>query len=200
MSDDYMDRWPRFKMVTYAAPTGIPNGRDAALLEKGAPDGLGCTPFSELILLDHPDAGLLVCFGEGHLVDTYVCLDPRTKQVTDVNYRAFKTGVPQPEFVGPASVVNSSLDQFIASVRAVTERFPYDSEVSGKELRGEDDEEARDDRRFAEWEQAVLELGDVLDRIDPANPVRGGEYWGVFLADVGMGNYASEGVLGATEP
>jgi hypothetical protein len=77
-------------------------------------------------------------------------------------------------------------------VRAVTERFPFDSKVTGKDRRGEEDEDARDERRFNEWEQAVLELGAILDRIDPASPVRGGEFWGDFLADVGMGNYASE--------
>jgi hypothetical protein len=170
------------------------------LLEKGAPDGLGCTAFRELTLFEHPDAGPLVCFGEGHLVDTYVRLDPRTKQVVDLVFGAFKTGDSQPTFVGPASVVNSSLDQFIASVRAATERFPYDSEVSGRGHRSAEDEEERDERRFNEWAEAVLELGEILDRIDPATPVRGDECWGVFLADVGMGNFASETWVDKTEP
>jgi SUKH-4 immunity protein len=200
MSDEYMDRWPRFKMVTYAAPTSIPDGWDTELLEKGAPDGLGCTAFRELTLFERPYAGPLVRFGEGHLLHTYVCLEPRTKQVVCVNYWAFRTGVPQPRFAGPASVVNSSLDHFIASIRAVTERFPYDSEVTGKQHRSEEDEEAREDRRFAEWEQAVLELADTLDRIDPLASTLGGQYWGVFLGDVGMGSYASETWLDKTEP
>jgi hypothetical protein len=144
-------RWPRFKVVTYSAPTGIPHEWDAELLEKGAPDGLICEADRELTLVEHPDAGPLVRFGTTG-PDDYVCLDPRTKQVVGILYGAFRTGDPQPEFVGPAWVVNSSLEQFIASIRAVTERSPFDSEVTGKARRGEEDEEdkeARGERRRA---------------------------------------------------
>ncbi len=190
MAEQLPADWPCFTIMTYRAPTGIPHGWDAELLEKGAPDGLVCAPARELALLEHPDAGPLVCFGTLGC-DDYVCLDPRTKRVVLVIYGAFRAGDPQPRFVGPAWVVNSSLDRFIASVRAVTERFPFDSDVTGKDSRGEEDEEARDDRRFKEWEQAVLELAETLDRIDPVAPTLGGEFWGDFLADVGMGNYAN---------
>jgi hypothetical protein len=55
--------WPCFTLVTCKAPTGIPHGWDAELLEKGAPDGLVCRAARELTLLEHPDAGPLVCFG-----------------------------------------------------------------------------------------------------------------------------------------
>ena len=92
-------------------------------------------------------------------------------------------------------MVNSSLDHFIASIRAVTERFLLDSEVTGKARRGEEDEEVRGERRRNEWAQAVLELAETLHRIDPAVSALGGEFWGDFLADVGMGNYASKGWL-----
>lgn len=187
MAEEQIPNWPRFRLVIYTAPTGIPNGWDAELLGQGAPDGLVCTAARELVLMEHPDAGPLVCFATAG-PDDYVCLDPRTKQVVRVLYGAFRFGDPQPEFVGPAWVVNSSLDQFIASVRAVTERFPFDSEVTGKDGRGEEDEKVREDRRFSEWEQAVLELAETLDRIDP---IPGEGFWGDFLADVGMGNYAS---------
>jgi hypothetical protein len=97
--------------------------------------------------------------------------------------------------IGPAHFVNSSLDQFIASVRAVTERFPFDSEVTEKDRRGEEDEETREDRRFKEWEQAVEELEETLHRIDPAVSTLGGAFWGNFLGNIGMGDYASEGWL-----
>jgi SUKH-4 immunity protein len=186
-----MANWPRFMLVTYTAPTGIPNGWDAEQLEQGAPDSLVCRAARELTLLEHPEAGPLVCFGTTGPRD-YLCLHPQTKQVVFVTYAAFRIGDPQPSFVGRAWPVNSSLDHFIASVRAVTERFPFDTEVSGKGRRGEEDEDACDERRFNEWAQATLELGETLDRIDPASPVRGGEFWGDFLADVSMGNYASE--------
>jgi SUKH-4 immunity protein len=191
MAEEQTADWPRFTLVTYSAPTGIPHGWDAELLEKGAPDGLVCEAARALTLLEHPDAGPLVCFGTMG-PDDYICLDPRTKQVVLVVYGAFRTGDPQPRFVGPTWLVNSSLDHLIASIRAVTERFPFDSEVSGKGRRGEEDEDDRDERLLNEWAQAVLELGEALDRIDSAHPVLGGEFWGDFLADVSMGNYASE--------
>jgi len=43
-------------LMTYTALTGISQGWDAELLEKGAPDGLVCTAARELTLLTHPDA------------------------------------------------------------------------------------------------------------------------------------------------
>ena len=48
--------WPHFMLMTYTALTGISQGWDAELLEKGAPDGLVCTAARELTLLTHPDA------------------------------------------------------------------------------------------------------------------------------------------------
>ena len=193
MAADQTTEWPQFKLVTYAAPTGIPHGWDAELLEQGAPDGLGCTALPALILLTHPDIGPLVCFGLGHLVDLYVCMNPHTKQVVDIHaHGPIASDDTQPEMIGPALPVNSSLGQFIASVRAVTERFPYDSEVTGKGRRDEEDEETRDERRFNEWSEAVLQMADMLDRIDPTAYTLGGDYWGIFLGDVSMGNYASE--------
>jgi hypothetical protein len=74
----------------------------------------------------------------------------------------------------------------------VTQRYPFDSEITGKAQRGEEDEDARDDRLFNEWEQAVLELAAILDHIDPAVSTLGGQFWGDVLADVGMGYYKSE--------
>jgi len=191
MAEELPADWPGFTIMTYRAPTGIPHGWDAELLEKGAPDGLAYTPARELTLMGHPEAGPLVCFGTTGLY-AYICLDPHTKQVVGVNYGAFRPGDPQPHFAGPAWFVNSSLDHFSASVRAVTERFPFDSDVTGKDSRGEEDEDARDDRRFNEWEQAVLELAEILGRIDPAVSTLGGQFWGDFLADVGMGNHVSD--------
>ena len=126
MAEEQPGDWPRFMLVTYQPPAGIPHGWDAELLEKGAPDGLVCLAARELALLEHPVTGPLVTLGStgyhGHF-----CLEPRTKQVVHINYGAFRPGDPLPHFAGPATFVNSSLDQFIVSVRAVTIRFPYDT-------------------------------------------------------------------------
>jgi len=190
--EDPTSRWPRFKMVTFSQPTGIPNGWDAELLDKGAPDGLVVGAARELTLLEDPGSGPLVCFGfagaHGRL-----CLDPRTKQVVHIEYGAFKPGNPQAEVVGRAHLVSSSLDQLIAMVRAATDRFPFDSDITVGEAY--EDEDTREERRFNEWAQAVLELEETLHRIDPAVSTLGGEFWGDFLADVGMGNYSTEDIL-----
>jgi hypothetical protein len=191
MLDAPTERWPRFRLVTYSAPTGIPHEWDAELVEKGAPDGLAYEAAKELTLLEDPGSGPLVCFGTRG-ISGRLCLDPRTKQIVHISYRAFGRSGPQPKVIGHAHFVNSSLDQFIASVRAVTERFPFDSEVTGKDRRGEEDEETRLDRRFNEWNQAIEELAETLHRIDPAVSTLGCEFWGDFLGAVGMGDYASE--------
>ncbi len=188
--------WPRFKLVTYSAPTGIPHGWDAELLAKGAPDGLVCNAEDKLALLEDPISGPLVCFGTSGLYGR-LCLDPRTKQIVHILYGAFKPGDSQPNVVGPPHLVGSSLDHFIALVRAATERFPFDSDLTVEE-RGEtahENEEARAERRFNEWAQAVLELEETLDRIDPAAFAVTGGLWQTFVADVGMGIYATEDFL-----
>lgn len=191
--------WPRFTLVTYSAPTGIPHGWDAELLAKGVPDGLVCHAEDKLMLLEDPGTGPLVCFGTGGLYDRF-CLDPRTKQVVCIGYGAFgswRGGTPQPEVVGPADLVASSLDHFIALVRAATERFPFDSDLAVEE-RGEaahEDEEAREERRFNERHRAAEELAETLDHIDPVAFADPGEFWHTFVADVGMGNYATERFL-----
>jgi hypothetical protein len=57
MSAEQTDRWPRFRMVTFSQPTGIPNGWDEELLEKGVPDGLAYDAAHELMLIEdrNPD-------------------------------------------------------------------------------------------------------------------------------------------------
>jgi len=154
MSDEHVDTkcWPRFTMVTFSAPTGIPNGWDTELLEKGVPDGLAYGAAHELTLLDDPGSGPLVCFGFSGLYGP-LSLDLRTNQVVHIEYGAFEPGNPQAKVVGPADLVGSSLYQFIAMVRAATDRFPFDSDVTGEHRRGEapEDEETREERRFNEW-------------------------------------------------
>lgn len=195
--------WPRFRLVTYSAPTGIPHGWDAELLAKGAPDGLYCNAEGKLTLLEDPGSGPLVCFGTTGLAGR-LCLDPRTKQVVCILYGAFgswRGDIPQPAVVGPAHVVGSSLDHFIALVRAATERFPFDSDLAVEE-RGEaahEDEATREERRFNEWAWAAEELAETLDRIDSAAFADPGEFWHTFVADVGMGNYATKHFLRVPE-
>jgi SUKH-4 immunity protein of toxin-antitoxin system len=205
MSDaaDARVEWPPFRLVTYSAPTNIPYGWDAELLAKGAPDGLVCAAEDALTLLEDPGSGPLVCFGSSGL-DGRVCLDPRTRQVVHIVYGAFgswRGGTPQPKVVGPAELVGSSLDHFIALVRAATERFPFDSDLAVEEHGGavHEDEATREERRFSEWARAAEEVAETLDRIDPAAFADPGEFWHSFVADVGMGIYATKHFLRGAE-
>lgn len=191
--------WPRFKLVHFSAPTGIPHRWDAELLAKGAPDGLVCHVEDKLTLLEDPTFGPLVCFGTG-APDERLCLNPRTRQVICILYGAFgnwRDSASQPEMVGPVEVVGSSLDQFITLVRAATERFPFDNDLSAEEHTGKsaEDEMAREEQRFSEWAQAVLELEEILSRIDQAAVSNPGGFWQTFVVDVGMGNYATKNFL-----
>lgn len=192
MAEEQKVNWPRFRLVTYRAPTGIPNGWDVELLEKGVPDGFVRATARELTLLEHPDAGPLVCFGTTGL-NQYFCLDPHTNQVVIVDYGAYRPGDPHPHFVGPAWFVNSSLDQFIDSVRAIIVRFPYDTvslKVS-KHLSLDEWDLSDDDfdELFREHVQAAEDLTEILGRIDPAAVVHANEFWTGFVTDVQMENY-----------
>src|SRR5215469_9719412 len=114
------DRWPRFEMVTFSEPTGIPFGWDKELVSKGVPKNLfrRYNAAHELTLLEVPDYGPLVCFGTEHW--DYVCQDPHTGAIVYAAYMPPNVVNLGPGFfVGPPTIVNSSLDQFIASVRAV---------------------------------------------------------------------------------
>ena len=127
--DDVTDRWPRFELVTFPEPTGIPNEWDAELLAKGAPKGLIGGRYrvaSKLALLDAPSYGPLVRFGF-HMLHSAVCLDPLSGAIMDIGYVETETAYLPRGFFDSPSLVNSSLDQFISSVRAVIARFPYDS-------------------------------------------------------------------------
>src|SRR5580765_2192554 len=102
MSDAPTDRWPRFKMVTFSQPTGIPHRWDRELIEKGAPDGLVFGAAHELTLLEDPGSGPLVCCGIGG-AGVNVCLDPRTGQVVEI------LCYPPAHVIRSALLVNSSL-------------------------------------------------------------------------------------------
>ena len=79
MPDTPVHRLPPFEMVTFSEPTGIPFGWDKELVIKGVPkDPLGqYNAAHELTLLEVPDSGPLVCFGNMGFHD-HVCQDPHT--------------------------------------------------------------------------------------------------------------------------
>ncbi len=156
MDDDAMERWPRFELVRYSAPTGIPNEWDAELLEKGMPKGMmgRYRAAKKLTQLEDTDRGPLVVFGkEGRFQS--VCLDPQTSQVVDVTYVDVATPNLPAGVIGPTCVVNSTLDQFIGSMRAVIGSFPFDD---GSVVLTRDSTDAEDDEIQRLTDQAVEDL------------------------------------------
>lgn len=179
-------RWPRFEMVTFSEPTGIPHGWDKELVSKGVPkDLLGAYQAAkELTLLEVPGVGQFVCFGTcGHY--DRVCLDPRTAAVVDIIFVATGTINQTSGIHGPPIFVNSTLDQFIAAVRAVVSRFPFERGSPGQEQ----------DDLVNPWESIAKELFEALHRIDPVAMSDLDGFWMTFVSDVQMGDYSTEMVL-----
>lgn len=191
MQGDVMERWPRFEIVRYEAPTGIPNGWDAELLAKGVPKGMmeRYRAAKRLMLVSDTEGRKVVSFGRTMLTH-HICLDPQTGQVVVVLRFRRRADEPYAAF-GPAQLVNSSLDQFMASVRAVIGRFPFDG---GSVMRERDQTDAEEDEEWRLIEAAVRDMRTLLLDIDPA-PLAIDGFWSTFLDDVGIGDFMTPDIL-----
>lgn len=170
MSGNRAAQWPRFELATFAKPTSIPDGWDEDLILHGAPKAfLGRYESSPaLTLVTVSQSQQWVCFGhtaEGDLM----CLDPFTRQIVCV------INVPN----GPSFLVNTSLDQFIQTVRAVIERFPFYTGGSSLAVR----------------EEVGREIAQIVSRIDPAAISNVDGYWQTFIDDLVIGDLATENVV-----
>lgn len=173
--DEAENRPAQSELITFSEPTGVPQELAAPLLERGIPKSMleYFLAASELTLVETPDRGQLVCFGS--VMDSYpVCLDPCASEVF-----AIIDGQPEDE---PAEwPINSSLEQFLASVEAVLNRYPFDS---GK----------TQGRRYiaqleSEWNQAADDLKQALDAIDSTAIAVPDGFWMTFLDEVQRGNF-----------
>jgi|SRR6185437_13098283 len=177
--------WPQFELVSYSnllALNDIVNDAMLQSLNIGVPKSFfgAYKADTNLSLLNIPSRGKLICFSSSDL--TKLCLDPNTGEVVQVII------VPD----GPCHPVNSSLEQYRKSVKAVYDRFPFDSWQPGM---SSDSDEIMD-MVFQEWEMAADELRAILHDIDmdPAVLSEIG-FWGTFLDDLMMGNYFSKEVI-----
>jgi SUKH-4 immunity protein len=198
MSETSTDRWPRFELVTFPKPAGVPYAAARMLVERGVPKSLFglYRAARELTLLEDPARGQLVCFGATGL-DGWVCLDPRTGQVVDLIYVPVATVNVPAGVLRPAWLVNSSLEQFIESVRVVLNRFPFDS-VS---MKGNRDLDGSDwDDLHNEWTHAADEIEEALRAVDPAAVADPNGFWMTFLdLDVRIGDYMTSEVVGSSD-
>ncbi len=173
--DETETRSSRFELMTFSEPIGVPRELAAPLLERGIPRSMleYFLAASELTLVETPHRGQLVCFG--FVMSSYrVCLDPCAGEVI-----AIIDG--HPGYESAEWLINSSLEQFLASVEAVLNRYPFDS---GK----------AQGRRYivqlaSEWKQAADDLKQVLDTIDSTAIAAPDGFWMTFLDDVQRGNF-----------
>lgn len=198
MPENPTDRWPRFELVTFPEPTGVPYEAARMLVARGVPRSLFglYRAASELTLFEDPGRGQLVCFGTAGL-NGLVCLDPHTGQVVDLIYVPVATANVRAGVLRPAWLVNSSLEQFSESVRVVLNRFPFDS-VS---MKGTLDLDGSDwDDLHNEWNHAADEMEEALRAIDPAAVADPNGFWMTFLdLDVRSGDYMTSEMVGSND-
>jgi SUKH-4 immunity protein len=155
--------WPTFELVTPDVPPDIP-ATARELLSRGVPkDLVGAYGAADRAVLLGKD---LVCFGEG-LPGGRICLEVPGGAVVQVFDQ-------EP---GVRRLVNSNLDLFKESAKAVIERFPFYDEDS------EDFTAAADDVRA------------IVEGIDPPAIADTG-FWETFTDDIEMGIYPTEDVVG----
>jgi hypothetical protein len=185
MPDDGWRPQERMELVTFASVPGIPDEVAAPLLERGAPKAmLGLYRAADtLTLVENSASRQLVCFGS-LAYQGRACLDPWTGAV--VYLLDLRGGVRGgDEWV--VVLVNSSLEQFIASVRAVLNRYPFDS----PQAKHESDENFLD-RNSAELGRAADDLRQALRAIDAAAIADPDRFWLDFTDDVYRGTYSTD--------
>jgi len=183
--------WPRFELVTYTEPTGIPHGWDRDLITLGVPKrilGDYYKAVSRLELIEHPTLGPVVRFATLGRRGA-MCLHPATGSIHQL------TGARS----GQEWFVNTTLAQFNDSVRAVINRFPFDrgvpSEAPTPDASAQWHTSNTDKGDDVSWITVGEELRELLRRIDPASVANPNGYWNTFVTDVEMGNYSAEDVL-----
>jgi hypothetical protein len=126
---------------------------------------------SNVTLLAREGSAPLVRFGSSGLADA-MCVDIMTEHVIEI----INAPASEPLFV------NTSIEQFTRTVKAVVDRFPYYVQ------------EASDD-------EIILVAGELLDiirSIDPEAAVPN-RYWSTFVDDVQIGDLSTEAILAIGE-
>jgi hypothetical protein len=161
--------WPVFALVPVDAGPGVPAPVAGRLADPGVPKGLIGHEYRALaVAAPLPDApGPVVAFGSCGLRGR-ICVDAGSLAVVHV---------AEPG-AGTTNPVNSHLDLFAGSVRAVIDRFPfYDLDAD-----------------LEERERIAAELRAVLHSID-SSALDANGFWTTFLDDLTIGDYATEEIV-----
>jgi hypothetical protein len=125
------------------------------------------TADSSLILLERQGDETILRFGSSGLSDA-IGVDLSTGHVIEVlNARG-----------SPLLFVNTSIEQFKQTIKAVVDRFPYYGQDATNE----------------EIEAAAADLRDIIRRIDSAAIIPD-RYWSTFADDVELGDLSTEAIL-----
>lgn len=160
------DNWPSFAMVQiHGSSTRNPdwNGPDLTLEVPKAMVGATYRAAGTLTR----DRGSLVRFGSTGLFGS-ILLDTVTGAV-------FK----REREVNHVSLVNSSLPDFIATVRAVIGRFPF---------YGSDSDDS-------EWAAVARDVEGIVRAVDPGAFIQDG-FWETLVNDIEIGDFPTEEILG----
>jgi hypothetical protein len=164
------ENWPSFAMVQiHGSSAGDPDweGPDLTLEVPAAMVGATYRAASALTRITSLEHGTLVRFGSTGLFGS-VLLDTVTGAV-----------VQRERDANHVSLMNSSLAEFVAVVRAVIERFPfYDS-----------------DSEDSEWVAAARDVEGIIRAVDPGAFIQDG-FWETLVSDIEIGDFSTEDVLG----
>jgi SUKH-4 immunity protein len=168
--------YPRFETQVFAASpevaalfADLPAARHA-LFEEGIPKELfggGYSADVDLTVHEWDGRAPIVRFGSSGLMEM-LGIDLSNGHVIKV------IDVP----AKPMLLVNTTVDQFTLTVRAVTERFPYYAKTA----------------EYEEMDRIAEELREIVRSIDEKAAVPGC-YWPAFIDDVQDGNFATEDIL-----
>ncbi len=167
-----IDGWPRFEKAVFSGWDSVPAEVRDTLMSVGPPkSSLGQLYWAstELASVEIPPRGRLIRFGHTGVADG-IYLDPSTGEVLVLLDHPGAT--PQ--------LVNSTLARFTDTVRAVIDMFPY----YGR------------DTSLEEREATAERIGEAIRRIDPI-AMNSDSYWGTFVDDVAIGDFATEDVVGS---
>ena len=147
MSYDQYFNLPRFEVVTIPIPHDISYRRNLPGMTINIPkDMLGYyMKDDEITVLQNSQYDRLLCFGTS-LWSSKICFVPQTGQI--IQDRLLENY--------PVLLVSSSLEQFTDCVRAVYERFPFDSWRPDNPL-------DMFDRFQSEWESANKDLAKTFE-------------------------------------
>ncbi len=177
--------WPRFELVRFPQPAGDLADLVLPLLKHGAPKALLSRyhPLNELKLVEVPVYGQLICFGICANEHELLCLNPTTGAILAVIFYApYGSPLFENMHIYNILLVNASLAQFIASVRAIYEHFPFDEASKAHENMSDDEWDAL----FAATERTAKKFRILLRNIDSTAVSDPNEehFWDTFLSDL----------------